>query len=141
MGHEKVTHGPLCSIYYMYALFFTIFTGVQCRGSGAAALPHFLLNGLVLYLIYIYIRRNFPYSFILARSACLRYAGCEHFVSALGPSALGWGKVSRILQIYAFVSFYTETTYQLITIGPRFYKNVIIFLFSHKRQQKLIIYC
>ena len=27
-----------------------------------------------------------------ARSACLRYAGCKHFVSALGPSALGWGK-------------------------------------------------
>ena len=51
---------------------------------------------------------------------------------ALGPSALGWGKVSRILQIHAFVSFYTETTYQLITIGPRFYKNVIFFLFSRK---------
>ena len=26
--------------------------------------------------------------------------------------ALGWGKVSTILQIHAFVSFYTETTYQ-----------------------------
>ena len=73
-------------------------------------------------------------SFLLARSACLRYAGCEHFVSALGPSALGWEKVSRILQIYAFASFYTETTYQLITIGPRFYKNVIIFLFSENKK-------
>ena len=68
-------------------------------------------------------------NYLLARSACLRYAGCEHFVSALGPSALGWGKVSRILQIYAFVSFHTETTYQLITIGPRFYKNAIMFTF------------
>ena len=29
---------------------------------------------------------------LLASSACLRSAGCEHFVSALGPSALGWGK-------------------------------------------------
>ena len=80
-------------------------------------------------------------SLVLARSACLRYAGCEHFVSALRPLALGWGKVPRILQIYAFVPFYTGTAYQLITIGPRFYKNVIIFLFSHKRQQILIIYC
>ena len=39
------------------------------------------------------------------------------------------------------IIIYTETAYQLITIGPRFYKNVIIFLFSHKRQQKKIIYC
>ena len=77
----------------------------------------------------------------LARSSCLRYAGCKHFVSALGPSALVWEKVSKILQIYSFVSFYTETTYQLMTIGPRFYKNVIIFLFSRKRQHKLIICC
>ena len=30
---------------------------------------------------------------VTSDSACLRYAGCEHFVSALGPSALGWGKV------------------------------------------------
>ena len=82
-----------------------------------------------------------PYNILLARSACLRYAGCEHFVSALGPSALGWGKVSRILKIFAFVPFFLETTYQLIPIGPRFYKNVIIFLFSRKRQQKLITCC
>ena len=26
---------------------------------------------------------------ITSGSACSRYAGCEHFVSALGPSALG----------------------------------------------------
>ena len=41
------------------------------------------------------------YNFIckLARSACSRYAGCKHFVAALGPSALSWGKV-----IYDFVN-------------------------------------
>ena len=79
---------------------------------------------------------------LLARSASLRSAGCEHYVSALGPSALSWGKLSRILQFQAFVSFHTETTYQLITIEPRFYKNVIIcLLFSRKQQQKLIICC
>ena len=33
---------------------------------------------------------------------------------------------------------FTETTYQLITIDPRCYKDVIIFLFSRKSQQKLI---
>ena len=34
-----------------------------------------------------------PISTILAGSACLCYAGSKHFVFALGPSALGWGKV------------------------------------------------
>ena len=91
------------------------------------------------YSDFLFPLKLFQLSILLARSACLRYAGCEHFVCALGPSALGWGKVSRILQIYAFVSFYTETTYQLKTIGPRFYKNVIIFLFSHTKINHILL--
>ena len=69
---------------------------------------------------------------------CSSHLTSEKRTRAFGPRL---GKVSRILQMYAFVSFHTETAYQLIKIGPRFYKNVIFFLFSDKRQQKLIIYC
>ena len=54
--------------------------------------------------------RAFTFLPILARSACLRYAGCEYFVSALGPSALGWGKGYLGFNKFRYLFFHTETT-------------------------------
>ena len=46
----------------------------------------------------------------LARFAYSGYAGCEHFVSALGPSALGWGKSNLGCYLFLFIHIQGQRT-------------------------------
>ena len=43
----------------------------------------------------------------LYRFACFRYAGCDHFVFALGPWALGWR--NNYLEFYKFSHLFLFT--------------------------------
>ena len=65
--------------YYILSARGVLLMGTKCPPS-RAALKSVAASGVL--------NKNFVIIKILAGFACSRYADCEHFLSALGPSAL-----------------------------------------------------